>query len=154
MQVEPKRCDEAMLSFWNPITMFGVRLHHLRAYSPRGAYPSTNFSSLNICKVKEQSLDKVGSHSGFCMIGIKEIGIMVSKEEERLTSFWRGKHLWTSMVARFIESRSYYITSHAKGWRNTCCRKGSMHGLNISSSLGDKITWNYPWFPWVEVIHI
>ncbi|KAH0773912.1 hypothetical protein KY290_011049 [Solanum tuberosum] len=80
MQVEPKRdVIEALLSFWNStnnvlrfsnfemtptleeiagFTGFGVRLHHQRLIAPRGISINKFFQHLNICKVKEQSLDK------------------------------------------------------------------------------------------------
>ncbi|KAH0633076.1 hypothetical protein KY284_035862 [Solanum tuberosum] len=80
MQVESKRdVIEALLSFWDPInnvfrysnfemtptleeitgfTGFGVRLHHQRLISPRGISINKYLQHLNICKAKEESLDK------------------------------------------------------------------------------------------------
>ncbi|KAG5614234.1 hypothetical protein H5410_014058 [Solanum commersonii] len=69
----------------------------------------------------------------------------------------KGKqHLYRPpTVARFIQDRSDYITSHAKRVEKYTCPEGVNAWVEHFRSLTeDKITWNYPWFPWVEVIHM
>ncbi|KAH0639554.1 hypothetical protein KY290_036821 [Solanum tuberosum] len=132
MQVEPKRdAIEALLSFWNPtnnvfrfsnfemtltleeitgFTGFGVRLHHQRLISPRGISINKFFQHLNICKVKEQSLDK--------------------------------EHLYRPpTVARFIQDRSDYITSHSQRVEKYRCPEGRCATIRTAAgfTIGPKI---------------
>ncbi|KAH0635852.1 hypothetical protein KY289_035767 [Solanum tuberosum] len=73
-----------------------------------------------------------------------------------LLQLWIVEHLYQSLtVARFIQDRSDYITSHAKRVEKYGCPEGVNTLVeHFRSLMEDKITWNYPWFPWVEVIHM
>ncbi|KAH0637875.1 hypothetical protein KY289_037790 [Solanum tuberosum] len=73
-----------------------------------------------------------------------------------LLQLWIVEHLYRPpTVARFIQDRSDYITSHAKRVEKYRCPEGVNAWVEHFRSLTeDKITWNYPWFPWVEVIHM
>ncbi|KAH0709131.1 hypothetical protein KY284_010558 [Solanum tuberosum] len=184
MQVEPNRdVIEALLSFWGPtnnvfrfsnfettptleeiagFTGFGVRLHHQRLIAPKGISINKFFQHLNICKVKEKSLDKgwislqflydkYGREEGFKKFGrtLNNKGCFETWKEHR-------QHLYRPpTVARFIQDRSAYITSHAKRVEKyRCLERVNAWVEHFRSLTKDKITWNYPWFPWVEVIHM
>ncbi|KAH0700844.1 hypothetical protein KY290_015716 [Solanum tuberosum] len=73
-----------------------------------------------------------------------------------LLQLWIVEHLYRPpTVARFIQDQSDYITSHAKRVETYRCPEGVNAWVEHFRSLTeDKITWNYPWFPWVEVIHM
>ncbi|KAG5592248.1 hypothetical protein H5410_042762 [Solanum commersonii] len=73
-----------------------------------------------------------------------------------LLQLWIVEHLYRPpTVARFIQDRSDYITSHAKRVEKYRCPEGVNAWVEYFRFLTeDKITWNYPWFPWVEIIHM
>ncbi|KAH0712526.1 hypothetical protein KY289_008485 [Solanum tuberosum] len=73
-----------------------------------------------------------------------------------LLQLWIVEHLYRPpTVARFIQDRRDYIKSHAKRVEKYRCPEGVNAWVEHFRSLTeDKITWNYPWFPWVEVIHM
>ncbi|KAH0636381.1 hypothetical protein KY289_036296 [Solanum tuberosum] len=180
MQVEPKRdAIEALLSFWNPtnnvfrfsnfemtltleeitgFTGFGVRLHHQRLISPRGISINKFFQHLNICKVKEQSLDKgtmVFPRRGgkINILLTRVVNVLIEKKNYTivpmiladiyhaltvcqkgkrffegcniLLQLWIVEHLYRPpTVARFIQDRSDYITSHSQRVEKYRCPEG------------------------------
>ncbi|KAK4724013.1 hypothetical protein R3W88_026792 [Solanum pinnatisectum] len=73
-----------------------------------------------------------------------------------LLQVWIVEHLYQPpTVARFIQDRSDYITSHAKRVAKYRCSEGLNAWVeHFRSQTEDKITWNYPWFPWEEIIHM
>ncbi|KAH0696486.1 hypothetical protein KY290_013858 [Solanum tuberosum] len=73
-----------------------------------------------------------------------------------LLQLWIVEHLYRPpTVERFIQDRSDYITSHAKRVEKCRCPKRVNAWVEHFCSLTkDKITWNYLWFSWVEVIHM
>lgn len=58
-------------------------------------------------------------------------------------------------MARFIHNRSVYITSHVKRIEKyECPKKVNVWIKRFHLLNADKITWNFPWFPWEEVIYV
>ncbi|KAK4716413.1 hypothetical protein R3W88_014751 [Solanum pinnatisectum] len=73
-----------------------------------------------------------------------------------LLQLWIVKHLYRPpTVARFTQDRTDYIISHTKRVEKYRCPYGVNAWVECCRLLTeDKITWNYPWFPWEEVIHM
>ncbi|KAH0637927.1 hypothetical protein KY289_037842 [Solanum tuberosum] len=165
MQVEPKRdVIEALLSFWNPtnnvfyfsnfemtptleeitgFTGFGVRLHHQRLIAPMGISINKFFQHLNICKVKEKSLDKgwislqflydrYGREDRFKKFGrtLNNKGSFETWKEHICFAFmWRGSFRIEAITLQVMP----------KGWRNTGVRKGGVQPyvlLRVLRQLG------------------
>ncbi|KAH0682854.1 hypothetical protein KY290_021455 [Solanum tuberosum] len=189
MQVEPKRdVIEALLSFWDPtnnifrfsnfemtptleeiagFTGFGVRLHHQRLIAPRGISINKFFQHLNICKVREKSLDKgwislqflydrYGREDGFKKFGrtLNNKGSFETWKEHRRFAFMvaflgtmvfprRGENiniLLTGVVNILIEKKNYTIIPVilADIYRAlTVCQKGKrfFEGCNMLLQL-------------------
>ncbi|KAH0674519.1 hypothetical protein KY290_024821 [Solanum tuberosum] len=179
MQVEPKRdVIEALLSFWDPtnneiagFTGFGVRLHHQR-YGKEDGFKKfgrklNNKGSFETWKehrcfafmvdfMGTIIFPKRGRKINILLTGVVNKGKRFFEGCNTLLQLWIVEHLYQPpTVARFIQDRSDYITSHAKRVEKYKCPEGVNAWVEHFRSLTeDKITWNYPWFPWVEVIHM